>query len=398
MVRDSYDVLIVGAGLAGLQCAKRLAQGGATVLIVDAKQDVGDSVHTTGIFVRKTFEDFDFPAGALGRPITKVRLYSPSLRAIELESDAPEYRIGDMALIYRSLLADCRDLGVDFLAGTRYSASIADRRGNGESFVRLNRAGRRFDVRTKVLIGADGARSRVAADLDLDRNHEWIVGYEEVLKGFPVRREPALHCFLDAELAPGYIAWIADDGEECHIGVGGYPERFDPKGALADFRSRVVPRVLDTTGAEVAESRGGKIPVGGVLKNIACERGLLVGDAAGAVSPLTAGGLDPCLRLSEYASETVLARLATGDPGLLRAYSGRMFRSKFIPRLALRALLKSVKFQAQFEFVFRAVTMGPGKFAAEKIFYRRASFPDISAEHPLRQAVANGLKAGKNGV
>ena len=386
-----YDVVIIGAGLAGLCCARQLAEGGAKVLIVDAKRDVGESVHTTGIFVRKTFEDFSFPAGALGKSITKVRLYSPSLRQIELESDAPEYRIGDMALIYRSVLAECIDLGVSFSGGTRYSASIPDRFRQGGSVVRLNRAGERFDVRTKVLIGADGTDSNVAKDLELDTNFEWIVGYEQVLKLDGPDREPMLHCFLDAELAPGYIAWIADDGEELHVGVGGYPERFDPRSALKTFLSRVAPQVIDLSAAEVVETRGGKIPVGGVLSKIACDRGLLIGDAAGAVSPLTAGGLDPCLRLSAYAAETVLARIAADEPEVLRAYSGKIFRSKFIPRLALRALLRSVKFQAQFEFLFRAIRTMPGRFIADKIFYRRASFPDLAPGHPLRRAAVEGV-------
>lgn len=388
-----FDVVIIGAGLAGLCCARRLAEGGARVLIADAKRDVGESVHTTGIFVRKTFEDFSFPAGALGKPITKVRMYSPSLKQIELESDSPEYRIGNMALIYRSVLADCLELGVAFAGETRYSASIPDRFRKGGSIVRLNRAGERFDVRTKVLIGADGTDSKVARDLELDTNFEWIVGFEQVLKPGGRDREPMLHCFLDAELAPGYIAWIADDGEELHVGVGGYPDRFDPRSALKRFLSGVVPQVIDLTGAEVLETRGGKIPVGGVLNKIACDRGLLIGDAAGAVSPLTAGGLDPCLRLSAYAAETVLARIAADEPEMMGAYSGRIFRTKFIPRLALRALLRSVKFQAQFEFLFRAIRTWPGRFIADKIFYRRASFPDLAPGHPLRRAAVGGVGA-----
>lgn len=385
-IEREYDVVIIGAGLAGLCCARRLAEGGAKVLIADAKRDVGESVHTTGIFVRKTFEDFDFPAGALGRPINKVRMYSPSLKQIELESDSPEYRIGNMALIYRSVLAECVELGVTFAGGTRYSASIPDRFRKGGSVVRLIQSGERFDVRTKVLIGADGADSNIARDLELETNLEWLVGYEQVLKLAGPDREPKLHCFLDVELAPGYIAWIADDGEELHIGVGGYPERFDPRSALKRFLSEVVPQVIDLSGAEILETRGGKIPVGGVLSRIACDRGLLIGDAAGAVSPLTAGGLDPCLRLSEYAAETVLTRLASENPGSLKGYSGRIFRTKFIPRLALRALLRSVKFQAQFEFLFQAIRTWPGRFIADKIFYRRASFPDLAPGHPLRNA------------
>src|SRR5262252_2893699 len=58
----SYDVVIVGAGLAGLQVSRRLAEQGFRVLLIDRKTSLSQSVHTTGIFVRRTLEDFPFPA------------------------------------------------------------------------------------------------------------------------------------------------------------------------------------------------------------------------------------------------------------------------------------------------------------------------------------------------
>ncbi|MCA1640199.1 MAG: FAD-dependent oxidoreductase, partial [Acidobacteria bacterium] len=82
----NFDVIIVGAGLAGLQCAKLLSQRGAKILLVDRKIDLTKGVHTTGIFVRKTFEDFEFPAGALGKVISNVALYSPRMKKLELQS------------------------------------------------------------------------------------------------------------------------------------------------------------------------------------------------------------------------------------------------------------------------------------------------------------------------
>src|SRR5215470_13728504 len=115
-----FDVVIIGAGLAGLQCAKLLAEGNASVLLVDRKHDLAKGVHTTGIFVRKTFEDFRFPAGTLGRPIRDVTLYSPTMRSLDLESENDEFRVGKMGELYKRLLDDCLELGVEFYGGTRY--------------------------------------------------------------------------------------------------------------------------------------------------------------------------------------------------------------------------------------------------------------------------------------
>ncbi|MET0752881.1 MAG: FAD-dependent monooxygenase, partial [Pyrinomonadaceae bacterium] len=212
----TFDVVIIGAGLAGLQCAKLLSRQGAKILLVDRKIDLTKGIHTTGIFVRKTFEDFDFPAGTLGKAVRDVTLYSPKLRAINLESEKDEFRVGKMGFLYESLLRECVENGVEFSNGTRY---VSAETLLGETIVSLGKNGKTFQIKTKVLVGADGANSRVAKDLNLDENSEWIVGYEEVFHSSGSSGEPRLHCFLDAKLSPGYLAWIADDGEEIHIGV-----------------------------------------------------------------------------------------------------------------------------------------------------------------------------------
>jgi flavin-dependent dehydrogenase len=384
---EKYDVTIIGAGLAGLVLAKSLAAEGASIALVDRKQNLSKGVHTTGIFVRKTFVDFDFPQATLGRPISDVTLYSPSLKELKMKSPDPEFRVGKMALLYKTLLEECIELGVIFLPGTRYIGAVANKKAGGllsswspthgdSSIVSLEKNGKRTHVLTKVLVGADGACSKVAKDLAFDENKEWIVGYEEVLKGVPLEDVPRLYCFLDAKVSPGYLAWISNDGEETHIGVGGYPSRFDPRTALNVFKQEIASKIVELENSETIETRGGRIPVGGVLKRIASRRGLLIGDAAGAVSPLTAGGLDPCLRLSRFASEIILRRLATNDAEELLRYSGAMFRKKFATRLLMRSLLKANRSQAGLNLGFSFLSSTLGRKIAEKIFFRRASFPD----------------------
>lgn len=368
-----FDVVIIGAGLAGLQCAKLLSQKGAKILLVDRKTDLAKGVHTTGIFVRKTLEDFDFPEGTLGKPIKNVALYSPKLKEIKLESEKEEFRVGKMGLIYDEFLQDAVAEGVRFARGTSYkNAEMKD----GETIVNLEKKGEAYAVIAKVLIGADGANSRVAKDLKLDENKEWIVGYEEVFHSKTSNAEPRLHCFLDAKLAPGYLAWIADDGEEIHVGVGGYAADFNPREALKSFKKKT-ENVFDLRDLNLAETRGGRIPVGGVLRKIANENGILIGDAAGAVSPLTAGGLDPAMRLSKFAAEIVWKRLQSENPKILLNYSGELFRARFISRLWMRKIIKTFTNQSLLELGFTFLHGRIGQKFAKHVFFGRGSFPDI---------------------
>ena len=83
------DVLVVGAGLAGLWTARRLAGAGLDVVLVDGRAGVDQQIRTTGIFVRRTLEDFLLPDDCFG----------PAVRRVDYGSS-----LGDMLGLSRSRL------------------------------------------------------------------------------------------------------------------------------------------------------------------------------------------------------------------------------------------------------------------------------------------------------
>ena len=363
------DIAVIGSGLAGLRCARLLAARGLRVVILDRKASVAGPVHTTGIFVRKTWEDFPLPEEQLGPPIRDVVLYSPSRRSLALRAKRDEFRVGKMAWLYLHLLEQCTRAGVEWIPSARVVSCDAD------SILYL-RHGREHRLHARFIIGADGARSTVAAQLGLDRNRELLTGIEEIVP--PISREPVLHCFLDPRLAPGYIAWVANDGHEAHVGVAGNRPGWNASAALDAFRASLpfpIGRPL--------ERRGGLIPVGGMLRRIACSRGLLIGDAAGAVSPLTAGGLDGAMRLSTLAADVAFAYLDSGDPAVLAQYTGSRFRARFVTRRFMRRGLNLAATPALAELAFALLHVGPLRAVAEHVFFARGSFPDAELRLPI---------------
>ncbi len=368
-----YDVVVVGAGLAGLVAARGLAERGADVLLVDRRSDVADSVTTTGIFVRRTLEDFELPEDCLGPPVRHVVLASPAGRELQLESDQVEFRVGRMGALYRSFLTDAVAAGAKFEPATSF---VMAELGPGPQVVAMLRAGGdELRVQARFLIGADGSQSTVARALGLDVNRREIVGAEVIYSGVPLDGPPHFHCVLDPRVAPGYLAWVVHDGEEVHVGVGGQVRRYAVAPALRTFIERMRGRYALDSG-RVVERRGGRIPVGGVLPRIAGTHGLLVGDAAGAVSPLTAGGLDPCLRLSAFAVEVVLEHLASGNPAVLSRYDGTWFRRRFRKRLLLRNGLVALWSPLALEVGCALLRTTPGRAIARDVFFGRGSFPD----------------------
>ncbi|MET9226256.1 NAD(P)/FAD-dependent oxidoreductase [Lentzea sp. NPDC003310] len=341
---DTVDVLVVGAGLAGLTTARLLAEAGLDVAVCERRTSLETGIRTTGIFVRRTLDDYDLPH--LGPAVRRVLLYPPSHEnPVELVSDRDEFRVGDMESIYATAVAEAERAGARVSLSSSYPAR---------------------STRARFTIGADGARSTVAKTLGLDVNRQLITGIEEV---YPVRTgsTPTFHCVVDPRLAPGYIAWVIDDGEHAHVGLAGRADRFTAP--LPQLLQRFRDSFPTPAPTGPVRRRGGPIPVGGLLRRIVSPQGLLVGDAAGAVSPLTAGGLDPCMRMSELAASVTFDYLRSGNRYVLEHYDGAAMRRRYRVRSQLRRGLSLVRRPSVAELAFGLLRTPPGKAVAKKILF-----------------------------
>ncbi|WP_081652792.1 NAD(P)/FAD-dependent oxidoreductase [Nesterenkonia massiliensis] len=296
---------------------------------------------------------------------------SPDCAPVTLRSNRDEYRLGEMGPLYEHGAQEAIAAGVDLQLGTRYLGKVSD-----HTYLIRNDAGR-TRIQAQYIVGADGARSQVARDLGLDLNTHLLVGAERVYTVTSAPAEPAFHCVIDPSIAPGYLAWVINDGVHAHIGTAGYARRYRHgiQQALETF-SRTAPGLEhQDRHPQQVEKRGGPIPVGGLLPRISCPGGLLVGDAAGAVSPLTAGGLDPCLRLSDHAVEILDSALTQSEPDLLRHYDGATLRRKFRGRLAMRHAFAQLRSPTMAAAAFTGLRTRPGRAAAKRILFSDKSFP-----------------------
>ena len=293
------DLLIVGASFAGLAAARSAATLGLDTVVVDRKPEAGATPHTTGILVQEAAQAIDIPR-RVTRRIPGVRLYSPSLRYVDLDSPGYAFWATDMPGMMRWLADQTAAAGADLQFGRRVTGLV--RSADHVAAVGVQGTAR-------FLLGADGARSQVARLAGLGTNTRMLMGVETEFTGVGGIDPNRLHVFLDSRLAPGYIGWLVPGVGITQVGlacISGRPN-------LAAFVARL-ESVFDFRRAEVRSHRGGPIPVGGPIKPIARDRVMLIGDAAGHVSPLTAGGIHNALELGRVAGRAVADHLMDGGP------------------------------------------------------------------------------------
>jgi geranylgeranyl reductase family protein len=316
-----YDLAIAGAGFAGLACARSAAMRGLSVLVLERQTDPGQAIHTTGLLVKEAAERWEVPA-RLTRRIRGVRLYAPSLAHVDLAMPGYYFLATDTAGLMRWFADEARRAGARLAYGTAFRGASLDR-----DRVVLDDAG----ADARYLVGADGAHSRVARTFGLSVNRAFLLGVEAEYENIGGVDPDRLHCFLDSRLAPGYIGWVVPGMNG--IAQVGLAARWPQKPDLAAFERKLSP-LFDWRGARRIAKRGGRIPVGGRVPRFATKRVLLVGDAAGIVSPLTAGGIHTALESGWRAAHVIADYLEAGGSDPSRAAAA--FHPRFRWKRALR--------------------------------------------------------------
>lgn len=292
------EAVIAGGGFAGLACAKALAQEGIPVVVLERKKAPGVGMHTTGIIVRECADEFALPEH-LTRKVTDVRLYAPNLKNVDLHSRDYFFLTTDTPALMRHLSDEAVKAGAAVLYDIPYESAQQQ----GE---RINVNHGAFSCR--FLIGADGPRSKVADDFQLGQNTQFLLGAEAEYTGLNLSDTNAFYCFLDQKLAYGYLGWVIPGVGVTQVGLAcRMPSRPDIDAFVARMKD-----VFDFSKASVTARRGGLIPCGGLVHPFARGNVILLGDSAGIVSPLTAGGIHTALHYGKTLGETLAQHIHHG--------------------------------------------------------------------------------------
>lgn len=365
-----FDLVIVGASFAGLVAARTAARRGLRVAVIEAKPDAGARVATTGILVKEAAEEIDIPH-ELTRRVHGVRLYAPSLRHMDLCAPGYYFLTTRTPELLRWLANEALRAGVRLFFGCRFQG--ADRHG-----AQFRLPG--IDIETRYILGADGGRSAVARHFGLGRNHRFVVGLEAEYATLDGVDDRFLHCFVDSRIAPGYLAWVAPGPRVMQVGLA------VTEGKTADldaFRHKTAA-LFRYDAAEIVARRAGRIPVGGLVEPWAAPGVMLVGDAAGQVSPMTGGGIRLAFHYGRRAAQVIADHLLHLGPPPAAALSREM------PRFAVKSLLRTALDLAPPNALINAAfgTWPMRRMAAHVYFHRRGGGGMTFADFERRLAMA----------
>jgi geranylgeranyl reductase family protein len=307
MESSGYDVIIVGAGPSGAECARVLGECGARVLLLDKKRPGWHKPCGGGISER-ALRLFDVPL-SLAFETAGVRVFDR--RGRPAAAPIPFYDVR-RDRFDEFLARDAAARGVE----VRLEAAVRELRRTADGF-EVEARGETF--RASYLVGADGFSSTVRERLFGERLDTRcaavaIEGWYEWDHG-----ERHLDFFIEPELVPlGYAYAFPRDDRTIAIGIAGL-EIDRPREVLGCLLA--LPRYARLTGGrEPAAVHGARIPYR-PLSRVREGRLLLCGDAAGLNTPLIFAGIPIALRSGHIAGALLGEAIRRGDDGPLAGYT-----------------------------------------------------------------------------
>jgi len=280
---EYFDVVIVGAGPAGLKCAETLGGSNLKVLIVDKKKVIGPKV-CGGLMTTRGIRYINHDVGE--NKFDRFIVHSKS-REVSIDiSKSPLYTINR------------KDLGQFQVCRIKQYPNITLRSGTyvseiGKGSILAN--GRKISY--KYLVGADGSSSIVRKFLGIDSKSVGI-GMHYIVK---TDHYKDIELFFDSKFFNAWYAWISPHDDFVSIGTGGDPKIISGKRLLSNFH-----KWLDIKGVNISNAEFESQSLNYDYRGICFGNIFLIGDAAGLISGFTGEGIYPAMVSGEEVAKKIL--------------------------------------------------------------------------------------------
>jgi geranylgeranyl reductase family protein len=308
------DVVVVGAGPAGVAAAVHLARAGREVLLVDKAtfprdKCCGDGLTTAAL---RTLADLGLDPAAVPSwtPLDDVLLRSPSGREVLLPLPTGQ---GQFAVVARRMDLDAALVDLARSAGVRVAEGAActgARQGADHVTLTIEGMG---EVAARYAVGADGAWSPLRKALGLDQPGylgDWHA-FRQYFTGVSPQAGRQLAVWFEPDLLPGYAWSFPLAGGRANVGFG-IPRDGTPTRAMKSQWTELLkrPHITEFLGADAEPESPHKawpIPARVGQRLLHAGRVLFIGDAAAATDPMTGEGIAQALQTGELAAHAIVA-------------------------------------------------------------------------------------------
>ncbi len=313
LVKNFYDVIVVGGGPAGAMSAKTVAENGANVLLLERDREIGIPVRCAeGVAIAEIEQFFPLEKRWIATEIYGSYLHSPDGNKAYISEKAVGRGIILERRLFDSAIAEyAAKKGAKILTKANVTDLLKERdKICGVVFTFMNKE---YKVRCNIVIGADGVESRVGRWAGLDttlslNNIEATAQY--VLTDIDVDSHNC-HFYFGNDLAPGGYLWVFPKGRNtANVGVGVSADHLQKKNAkyyLDKFIQENFPN------ASITAFIAGSVPSSGTLPKITTDNIMLVGDSARQLNPVTGGGIVSALTAGQIAGKIAAQAVIKND-------------------------------------------------------------------------------------
>jgi digeranylgeranylglycerophospholipid reductase len=305
MKTEETDILVVGAGPAGLIAAREAASRKADVMVIEEHEEIGQPCHCAGLLSLKGLKRLGIPADGpyVQNKVKGAHFFSPSGLSFTVEKDEPVACVVNRGLFDRFLAQKTTE------AGARISLNKEVKsveRGEMRVIIQIGKE----KYCAEMGIDAEGVSSRIIKAIGLKPlDHDLIFpGLQYDLENVSIDQN-YVEVHTGRNTAPCFFAWVIPlSKDKARVGLG--CKGANPKELLEEFVRR---RFGDEDNLERADVRSGLIITGGPIDRTFSDQFLVVGDAAGQAKPTTGGGVILGGICASIAGETAAEAIACGD-------------------------------------------------------------------------------------
>ena len=318
-------VLIVGASIGGAIAAITLREQGIETVMLE--KELVKAKPCGGAVPPAAFSEFDLPQSLIDRKVKNCLIVSPSGQETQVPVVGSTPGDDYVAMVRREvfdgyLRERAQQRGAELIHGTLTGLRV-ERDGVTASY--RSAKGEDQTISAAVVIGADGAYSPTAKHLGLPSLPRAVAIQERI--SLPdaqmARWEDTADLYLGQEVSPDLYSWAFPKKDHITVGIGAGPGHTQQaKQLLANLKARIGPAL---NGGQVILREAHALPME-PRKQMAFDRAMLIGDAAGLVVHTSGEGIYWAMKSGQMAAQTLAQHLDAPAAKNLRAYERKWWK------------------------------------------------------------------------